>query len=36
MLAKHPAGTQRRAPHVDEPAHAAYLERYRTTPPNER
>ena len=36
MLAKHPASTERRASHVDEPAHAAYLDRYRMTPPNER
>jgi hypothetical protein len=36
MLAKHPASTEMRASHVDEPAHAAYLDRYRMTPPNER
>ena len=36
MLAKHPAGVQRHAPHVDEPAHAAYLDRYRATQPGER
>jgi hypothetical protein len=36
MLAKNPAGAQRHAIHIDEPAHEAFLERYRSTPPNER
>lgn len=36
MLAKHPASTEARAPHVDEAKHAAFLERYRLTPPGER
>jgi hypothetical protein len=36
MLAKHPASAQQHAPRVDEPAHAAFLERYRATPPGER
>jgi hypothetical protein len=36
MLAKHRASTERCAPHVDQPAYAAYLDGYRTTPPNER
>ncbi|WP_144155888.1 DUF1272 domain-containing protein [Paraburkholderia sp. BCC1885] len=36
MLAKHPASQERHAAHVDEAAHAAYLERYRAIPPSER
>ncbi|WP_118184243.1 DUF1272 domain-containing protein [Paraburkholderia phosphatilytica] len=36
MLAKNPASQERRDPHVDEAAHAAYFTRYSSTPPGER
>jgi uncharacterized protein len=36
MLAKHPAGTERREAHVDEASHAAFFARYGSTPPGER
>ncbi|WP_429280157.1 DUF1272 domain-containing protein [Paraburkholderia sp. GAS41] len=36
MPTKHPASTQRREPHVDEPTHAAFIDRDHATPPGER